>query len=117
MNTLTKWKEDLKLHQNDYDDLKELFEVAKTDHWPQHLLDQDSPWETTQPNSALTNWLYFYVSRTDANSDSQRFNIAICHFITKEPNISRYVLIGGLCKKDLLLKDDNDNVFLKFLQE
>ena len=117
MNTLTKWKEDLKLHQSDYDDLKELFEVAKTDHWPQHLSDQDSLWETTQPNSALTNWLYFYVSRTDANSDAQRFNVAICHLITKEPGISRYVLIGGLCKADLLLKDDNDNVYLKFLQK
>ena len=117
MNTLTKWKKDLKLLKSDYDDLKELFEVAKTDHWPQHLSDQDSPWETTQPNSALTNWLYFYVSRTDANSDAQRFNVAICHLITKEPNISRYVLIGGLYKKNLLLKDDNDNVYLKFLQE
>ena len=117
MNTLTKWKEDLKLHQSDYDDLKELFEVAKTDHWPQHLSDQDSPWETTQPNSALTNWLYFYVSRTDANSDAQKFNVAICHLITKEPGISRYVLIGGLCKKNLLLKDDDKNVYLKFDKE
>ena len=32
MNTLTNWKEDLKLHESDYDDLKELFEVAKTNH-------------------------------------------------------------------------------------
>ena len=32
MNTLTNWKEDIKLHESDYDDLKELFEVAKTNH-------------------------------------------------------------------------------------
>ena len=118
METLTEWKKELELDRNsDYNDLKELFEVAETNHWPQHLLDLDSNlWETTctQRNSASTNWLYFYVSRTDADSDMQKFDIAICHLITAEIGIYRDVLIGGLCKKDLLLKDDDDNVYLNF---
>ena len=115
MKTLTKWKKELKLDPSDYDDLKELFEVAKTNHWPQHLLDLDSNlWETTQQNYASTNLLYFYVSRTDADSDAQTFDIAICHLITTEIGIYQDVLIGGLCKKGLLLKDDDDNVFLNF---
>ena len=69
METLTEWKKELKLDRNsDYDDLKKLFEFAETNDWPQHLLDLDSNlWETTQQNSASTNWLYFYVSHTDAD--------------------------------------------------
>ena len=114
METLTKWIIELRLNPSDYDDLQELFEIAKTNHWPQHLLDSDSLWETMQSNSALTNWLYFYVSRIDADSDAQRFNAAICHLITEEPGISRNVLIGGLCKKGFLLKDDNNNIYLNF---
>ena len=91
METLTEWKKELELDRNsDYNDLKELFEVAETNHWPQHLLDLDSNlWETTctQRNSASTNWLYFYISRTDADSDMQKFDIAICHLITAEIGI------------------------------
>ena len=115
MNTLTKWKEDLELHlHGNYDDLNEVFDVAETNHWPQHLSDQDSLWETTQQPVAKKTWLYFYVSRTDANSDAQKFNVAICHFISNKIDISRDVLIGGLCKKGFLLKDDDDNIYLNF---
>lgn len=112
---LTTWSKELKLDPSDYDDLKELFDVAENDHWPQHLK-LTSPWETTQTNNpATTNWMYFYVSRTgtDADLDEQKFNLAICHLITGKVGISRNVLIGGLCKKDLLLKDGGD-VYLNF---
>ena len=69
-----------------------------------------------QDNTARTNWLYFYVSRTGADSNARKFNVAICHLITKEPNISRNVLIGGLRKKNLL-EEDNDTVYLNFDQD
>ncbi len=53
------------------DDLKELFDVAEKNHWPDHLEDGEPLWETTQQdNFARTNWLYFYVSRTDADTSA-----------------------------------------------
>ena len=101
--TLIKWEKELSLDPSIYSDLRDLFKVANNDYWPNHVLDigRDSPWETMQDNTARTNWLYFYVSRTGADSNTQTFNVAICHLITKEPNISRNVLIGGLRKKNL----------------
>jgi hypothetical protein len=113
METLTQWKKELRLDPSDYVELTELFDVAENDHWPKHRLG-DPLWETMESNNAMTNWLYFYVSRTDANSDARKFNVAICHLITNEPSISRYVLIGGLLKKNLLLMDNDYNLYLKF---
>ena len=110
---LIKWKKDLKLDQSsDCNDLEKLYDVAECDYWPEYLSGPDSPdpWESKQQPTGMTNWLYFYVSRMDA----QRFNIAICHLITREPNILRNVLIGGLCEKGFLLKDDDDNIYLNF---
>ena len=110
---LTRWINELKLNSSKYDDLNDLLNVAEGNYWPQHL-QEDMLWETTQPNKAQTNWLYFYVNRSDiTDSDTQKFDLAICHLITHEVGISRNVLIGGLIKKGLLLKD-GDNIYLKF---
>ena len=112
--TLTKWEKELSLDQRDYSDFRDLFKVAKEDHWPKHVLDvgRDSPWETMQDNDDGSKWLYIYVSRTGTDSD-RKFNVAICHLITNKSNTSRNVLIGGLREKNLL-EEDNDDVYLKF---
>jgi hypothetical protein len=110
---LIKWTTELKLNKSAYSDLKDLFAVGENNYWPQHL-STEPLWETTQDNNAMTNMLYIYVYRTDVDTDAQMFDVAICHLVTKKSNISQDVLIGDLCKKDLLRRDDDYNVYLNF---
>ncbi len=110
---LTRWINELQLNSSEYGVLNDLLNVAEGNYWPQHL-QEDMLWEKAQPNKAQTNWLYFYVNRSDiTDSDTQTFDLAICHLITREVPIFQNDLIGALIKKGLLLKD-GDNIYLKF---
>ena len=110
---LTRWINELQLNSSEYGVLNDLLNVAETNYWPQEL-QKDMLWEKAQCTKAQTNWLYFYVNRSDiTDSDTQKFDLAICHLITHEVGISQNDLIGALIKKGLLLKD-GDNIYLKF---
>lgn len=107
---LTTWETNLKLNRDHYSDLQNLHDAVEDEQkWPDYV-DKDKPWEAMQQKEDKTNWLYFYVRRTDRDE----FNMAICHFITGMVGKSQYVVIGGLCKKGLLRKDDHANIYLKF---
>lgn len=111
---LTEWETKLKLELNHYSYLEKLHKVLDNPQdWSKHVtVGEDKLWEKMQHNDAKTNWLYFYVKRTE--SDVNKFDVAICHLITDKIGVSPNVLIADLCEKDLLRRDSVNNVYLTF---
>ena len=111
--TLIKWETELNVKLDHYSYLKKLHEVLDNPQdWSKHVGEAKLVWEKMQRNNAKTNWLYFYVKRTE--SDVNKFDMAICHLITNKIGVYSDVLIGGLCKEDLLHGDSANNVYLTF---
>ena len=107
---LETWKKELHLNPGDYKIFNKLDNIATGMDWPHG----DEPFEDTEQSRCRRNFFYFNVSRS--NTDVDKFSIVICHLTTNVVGVSLSMLIGELCKKGFVYRED-DNIYLKFEME